>query len=64
MVSTDWTNRTAPEGNSLLLKEDSDYILLENGFKILLIFRGYTNRTPVSTSYTDRTSIDTSWTNR
>ena len=64
MVSTDWTNRTAIEKTSFILKEDSDFLLLEDGFKFLLIFSEYTNRTPVSTSYTDRTSIDTSWTNR
>jgi hypothetical protein len=62
--STTFTDRTAPTGSSFLLKEDTDYILLESGYKIILIDRSFIGRTAVSTTFTDRTSPSTSWTDR
>ena len=47
---SDWDN----ERKGYLLKEDSYYLLLEDGFKIVIagVDTGWTNRTPVSTAWT------------
>ena len=61
---TTWTNK-AKIAASRLLKEDSYYLLLETGDKILLS-RGtdFTNKAKSSTSFTNRAKNSTTFTNK
>jgi hypothetical protein len=62
-MTTTWTN-TGKLDNEFLLKEDSFYLLLENGSKIVL-FRGteYTNTSKNSDSWSNTSKNSSSWTN-
>lgn len=60
--STSWTNRNRP--GDFLLKEDSGFLLLENGGRIILSPNSWSERDGESKSWTDRTKPTPTWTDR
>jgi hypothetical protein len=49
-----WTNQVASTLNDYLLKEDTYFLLLETGDKIIIYDGQYTNQAKNSTTYTNK----------
>lgn len=59
-----WTDIVRKQLVDFLLKEDTFFLLLETGDKIIIATEDWTDRSGLTAIYTNRTSPTTTWTDR
>lgn len=64
MSTVTWANRNKPGYRDYLQQEDKFYLLLEDGFRIILRQTDWGNRTVPSTTWSNRSQPSATWTNR